>query len=172
MDIASILASGSPLIQIHQANELEIYRQMWQVEQRTPGPKVVVRAVRGWKCPTAEDFFTEVGAAWQFPHTLHEDWEGFGDDLSRLGWWPADAYLFVVTRAVRFLAEEPAGALKEFQSAMQHAYDRFARSNRWRGPRGFRAILQTTAETEPLLRTRLKSARLNIDSPATLKKKR
>jgi hypothetical protein len=172
MDIASILAPGSPLIQIHEANELEVYRQMWQVEQLVSGPKVVARAVRGWKCPTGADFFTEVGAAWQFPHSLPEDWEGFADDLSRLGWWPADAYLFVVTRAVKFLEDEPASALKQFQDAMQHAYDRFARSNRWRGPKGFRAILQATAETSPLLRTRLKSARLNIDAPAVIRKKR
>src|SRR5260221_299376 len=172
MDIASILAPGSPLIQIHEANELEVYRQMWQVEQHASGLEAVARAGRGWKCPTAADFFTEVGAALQFPHSLPEDWEGFADDLSRLGWWPAGACLYVVTRAVKFLEDEPASALKQFQDAMQHVYDRFARSNRWRGPKGFRAILQATAETGPLLRTRLKSSRLNIVSPAAIKKKR
>jgi hypothetical protein len=148
-----------------------MFSQMWEAEKAT-NPKTVVRMVRGWKCPTTQDFFTEVGAAWQFPHSFPETWQGLAGELGDLAWWPADAYLFVVMRAVKFLDKEPASALREFSAAAAAAAEKLARPNRWRGAKLFRVVLQATNETEPLMRTRLKAARVGVDGPPAPKKKR
>ena len=128
MNLPTILAAGSPLIQIHKANEIEMFKQIVEAERST-APKVVSRSVRSWKCGTAPDFFREVGAAWQFAHSFKETWTGFAEELSDLAWWPADAYLFVVMRAVKFLDGEPASALKDFADAAA-----FGRTGALRGP--------------------------------------
>ncbi|MFD4669203.1 barstar family protein [Lentzea sp. NPDC058450] len=70
-------------------------------------PTTVARRVRGSRCRTIDAFFSELGAALQFPAYFGENWAALSDVLSDLDWMPGDAYLFVVEDAELLLADEP-----------------------------------------------------------------
>src|SRR5262245_34505600 len=116
MKAKDLLKRSAPLLQIHVASESDFFDQMHALDQAAP--RVIVRAVRGRKCPTRAAFFTEVAAAWQFPYYFGENADALVDCLSDLRWWPAEAYVFCVQNAASFLNQEPPDSLKWFADVM------------------------------------------------------
>src|SRR5215212_2915668 len=69
-------------------------------------PGVVLRVLRGERCPTREELFHEWAAALQFPRYFGRNWDAFYDCLTDLAWLPAQTYLLVVTNITSLLPDD------------------------------------------------------------------
>lgn len=64
------------------------------------------RTIRGTKCSTVEELFTEFGAALQFPYYFGENWDAFHECITDLEWISGDGYLLFIVNAERVLAKK------------------------------------------------------------------
>lgn len=67
--------------------------------------EAVVRKIRGHKSRTVDEFFSEVGAALQFPWYFGENWAAFDECINDLDWVESDVYLLLVPRANLLLSD-------------------------------------------------------------------
>ena len=72
---------------------------------RASQPQACVAMLRGWKCQEEAGFFSELGAALQFPYYFEETWESTAQMLGDLGWSQAPCHLLMVNSAEHLLAE-------------------------------------------------------------------
>ncbi|MER6971121.1 barstar family protein [Nocardioides sp. NPDC000445] len=88
---------------------------------------LTVRAVRGSKMRTEDQFFNEVSAALQFPYYFGENWPAFDECLADLKWLPrGTGYVFVVYEADQVLADAPSQAFATFEKVIHRACDEFS----------------------------------------------
>ncbi len=74
-------------------------------ELRSLHPQACVAMLRGWKCQEPAGFFSELGAALQFPYYFEETWEATARMLGDLSWSQAPHHLLMVNSAEHLLAE-------------------------------------------------------------------
>lgn len=67
--------------------------------------EAIIRKIRGHKCRTVDRFFSEVGAALQFPWYFGENWAAFDECINDLDWMESRAYLLLVSSANLLLNE-------------------------------------------------------------------
>jgi hypothetical protein len=80
------------------------YELAWHLQEKG----AVARVLRGSKMTTLDGFFTEVGAALQFPAYFGENWDALDECLTDLLWLRGPAYTLIVTDAhLLFRDEEP-----------------------------------------------------------------
>ncbi|WP_394618320.1 barstar family protein [Lentzea sp. JNUCC 0626] len=121
MNLADLLKPG-PAVHLTTAPTAELGVAV--AELATDDPTTAARRVRGSRSRTIDAFFSELGAALQFPSYFGENWQALSDVLSDLDWMPADAYLVVVEDAELLLADEPetlALALRIFVESAEEA---------------------------------------------------
>jgi hypothetical protein len=61
--------------------------------------------LRGWKCQDPASFFSELGAALQFPYYFEETWDSTARMLGDPNWWPAPFHVLMVNNAEHLLAD-------------------------------------------------------------------
>jgi hypothetical protein len=72
-----------------------VYELAWKLEKAG----AVARVLRGSKMPTLDGFYSEVGAALQFPAYFGENWPALNECLTDLSWLRGPAYVLCVTDA-------------------------------------------------------------------------
>src|SRR5262249_19221456 len=129
-------------------------------QEQSHKPRVVARAIRGARCGTEAGVFSEIAAAWQFPHYFGENWDALLDCLSDPPGKPGDAPVYVLLgrHAVRLLEQEPSKKLKTFADVMTHAAERLVKPTGKQHAIAFRVILHAVACEETKLRARCKEA--------------
>lgn len=111
---------------------------------------LVVRAVRGRKARTLEDFFDEFSAAFQFPYYFGENWPAFRDCVTDLDWLPfKPGVVVLVYGASEVLIEAHPAELTTLVRTLGTAAEEFAEAvseGEWwdRDPVPFHVVLQGT----------------------------
>src|SRR5262245_36151466 len=154
-----LLKPDAPILHVHVASDDQVTDWL-HAQQQSQKPCIVARAIRGAKCGTEAAFFSEIAAAWQFPHYFGENWDALLDSLSDPHGKPGDAaaYVLVVRHAVRLFDQEPSRKLKTFADVMMHTAERLVKPTGKQHAIAFRVILHAVAGEETKLRARCKEA--------------
>lgn len=146
MNLTALTRVGKPWFHLLAASPSDATDSLWELE-RSSGPGVAVRFVRGGKAATVAEFFDEFAAALQFPYYFGENWDAFNDCLCDLEWLRADAVVICVTDALRLLDASPADA-KKFAAILQDAARHWNHPAKKESARPFHAVLHTALADE------------------------
>jgi hypothetical protein len=69
-------------------------------------PQAIIRRIRGHKSTTVRDFFSEIGAALQFPLCFSETWDAFTSYITDLHWLAGQAHILLISDAAALLSAE------------------------------------------------------------------
>ena len=109
---------------------------------------LVVRAVRGRKARTLDEFFDEFAAAFQFPYYFGENWAAFRDCISDLDWLPfKPGVVVLIYGADEVLADAHSAELTTLVQTLATTAEEFAEAvneGEWwdRDPVPFHVVLQ------------------------------
>jgi hypothetical protein len=125
------------------------YELAWRIQ----ASGTVARVVRGWKAPTEDALFSEVGAALQFPDYFGENWAATAECLGDLDWLPGTGYVLVVAGAAALPKESGLAVWGSFLRACADAVASWAEpvtGTSWDRPaRPFHLILHEEAAAMP-----------------------
>lgn len=76
-----------------------------RLKLRESRPDAWVTMLRGWKCQEPAGFFSELGAALQFPYYFEETWESTAQMLGDINLFGAGPGVLLVNNAEHLLAE-------------------------------------------------------------------
>jgi hypothetical protein len=168
MMLDRLLHPDGPNLHLVAAPEARLCDATWALEE-TPSGGTAVRVVRGAKARTHDALFDEVAAALQFPYDFAENWAALDECLAHLAWLRADAFVLVISHALRLLDR----ARPEEFALFIDVIDRVARE--WaspvapdgrtpRAPRAFHVVFHAPPDDEAALSQRLLAAGAVFDA--------
>ncbi len=108
--IEHLLRARKPWSLTYPASAEGAYELSWKLG-RAGSP---ARVIRGAKATTLDGFFAEIGAAMQLPAYFGENWPALDECLKDLSWFPAPAYILIITDANLLFRNDKLDSLPTF----------------------------------------------------------
>ncbi len=127
----------------------------------------IIRKIRGRKSRTLDEFFSEVGAALQFPYYFGENWPAFSECITDLEWLTGNAYLLLISEANLLLQNADITDFRVLLRILTEANSEWVTPNQYiprsRPKTAFHVILQCTRSEFTALSERLVQAGIEVD---------